>query len=293
MDAHTGPDAGIHGSERSAALDALLVVLLELVRFAMDQGVRIGQFEELVKRAMVLAALRTAGTASGGEQVSVSRLSVMTGIHRKEVKRLLESVGEDRVRFRPSPISQLFLRWANDPSWQDPAGRPLVLPRRIDRGDVRSFEKLARSVTTDVHPTTLLDELLRLGLVAHDPTHDTVSLSAFERLPADELHRLLEFAAVSIADHVAAVRENIAALQRHGRYAPGVAPFLEQWVYADELSAESARDAKLRATEHWRDVVRQLLPTLGSLETADRAAGRPATHRLRMGVYCYIEPLDR
>lgn len=289
MDARQGADSGPHGDTTSAALDALTVVLIELVRFAMDQGLQVGQLEELVRRAMVTVALRA---AEGGERVPVSRLSVMTGIHRKEVKRLLESVGEARVRFRPSPISQVFLRWVNDPGWQDPSGRPLALPRRIDRDDVRSFEKLARSVTTDVHPTTLLDELVRLRLVDHDAVHDTVTIRPIEHFPSEDMGRLLSFAAASLADHVAAVRENIAALRRHGRADIGVAPFLEQWLYADELSEQSAREAKLRATDLWRDLVRVLLPALSGLEASDRAADRPATHRLRMGVYCYIERLE-
>ncbi|MEI7446564.1 MAG: DUF6502 family protein [Burkholderiales bacterium] len=280
------------GDASEATLDALFAVLCELSRLSMDGGVLYGQLDDLLKRALIFAALRAAREHGGDTPVPFSRLSVMTGIHRKEVKRVAESLAGAPVRRHRAPAAEVFTRWVTDPAWQDPSGRPLVLPRRIDRADVLSFEKLARAVTTDVHPKTLLDELLRLRLVVHDTTHDTVALRADAFVPVGEVDRLFELAGGALADHVAAVRVNLSTLAGTGGGDDAMAPFLEQSLFADALSDPSARESAQRAAAFWRELLRTMAPALQRLEDGDREAGRPATHRIRIGMYCYAEALE-
>jgi hypothetical protein len=170
----------------------------------------------------------------------VSRLSVITGIHRKEVKRLAKAPDLGAVRAESTPAAQLFTRWMTDANWRGPDGRPRVLPRRGTAGDPPGFEELARSVTTDVHPRTLLDELLRLGLVDLDPERDRVRLRADAFVPAQRLEALLAFLGANVGDHLAAARANVAARLRDAAVPPGRAPFVEQALFADALSSASA-----------------------------------------------------
>lgn len=275
------------GAATDAMPDALLVVLVALSRLSIDGGLGFGQLEALLKRALVVAALQTAREAGAAADVPVSRLSVMTGIHRREVKRIVDTLDRAPLRYRQARVTELFTRWVTGAGWQDPAGRPLVLPRRIDRDDVLSFEKLAREVTTDVHPKSLLDELVRLGLALHDPVHDTVALRATDYVPTGELAGLLALAGGSLADHVSAVRANLEAARRGA--GPDESPCLEQSIFADALSEVSALDGAIRATHFWRELLRTMAPELQRLEDEDRRAGRPTTHRLRVGMYCYAE----
>ena len=292
MDEPASP-AGAGGGASAPAIDALLAVLRPLARLAIDHGVQFGQLEELMKRAMVEAALRaTEGGARRGAP-PVSRLSVVTGIHRKEVKRLAEATDLDAVRAEATPAAEVFTRWISDPAWRDAQGTPLVLARRPGAVGAPSFEQLARSVTTDVHPRTLLDELARLGLVAHDATSDTVALHAEAFVPAGRLDGLLAFLGANVGDHLAAARANVAATQRALREgaAPGRAPFVEQALYADALSAASAGQAAERARAFWQTLLQTLAPELQALEDADRRANRTADHRVRIGLYCYESPM--
>jgi hypothetical protein len=286
-----GPAAGTPAA--APAIDALLAVLRPLARLAIDHGVQFGQLEELLKRAMVEAALRaTEGDARRGVP-PVSRLSVVTGIHRKEVKRLAEATDLDAVRAESTPAAEVFTRWITDPAWRGADGAPRVLPRRPGPDGAPGFEQLARAVTTDVHPRTLLDELARLGLVSIDEAADTVALRAEAFVPAGRLDGLLAFLGDNVGDHLAAARANVARTQhalRDGE-APGRAPFVEQALYADALSAQSAGQAAERARAFWQTLLQSLAPELQALEDADRAANRPADHRVRIGLYCYHAPM--
>jgi hypothetical protein len=42
----------------------------------------------------------------------------------------------------------------------------------------------------------------------------------------------------------------------------------------------------------WSTLLSALAPELQRLEDEDRAAGRPADHRVRIGLYCYAEPVS-
>jgi hypothetical protein len=276
----------------SAAIDALLAVLRPLARLAIDHGIRFNQLEELTKRAMVDAALQAVRDEVGSGSPPISRLSVISGIHRKEVKRLVEMPDLSALRSERTPASELFVRWANMPEWLDEDGSPRALPRRPQEPGIPSFETLARSVTTDVHPRTLLDELLRVGRVEVDSASDLVRLRGDPLVPAGKLESLLGFAGASLGDHISAVRENLVAGHLIAAGEPGVkAPFVEQSVFADELSVDSVAVAGDRTRALWSKVLKSMVPELQRLEDADRAAGRAGDHRVRIGLYFFAEPV--
>lgn len=292
MDSASSPVPVAAGGAASAAIDALLAVLRPLARMAIDHGIQFNQVEELTKRAMVEAAMQAVQDQVGAGSAPISRLSVISGIHRKEVKRLIETPDLSAIRTEQTPATEVFATWATGPDWLDADGRPRVLPRRADEDGAPSFESLARSVTTDVHPRTLLDELLRLGLVDIDPTTDRVGLRSDSLVPAGRIEALLALAGASVGEHLSAVRAHLVAGHRLAAGEQGAkTPFVEQSVFADKLSAESASIAGDRARALWSKVLKSIAPELRRLADADHAAGRVGDHRVRIGLYCYTQPV--
>lgn len=281
------------GGASDAAIEALLAVLRPLTRLAIDHGVQFNQLMELTKRAMVDSAARAVEPESGDDAPPVSRLSVITGIHRKEVKRLVGSDDLTAVRSEKTPATVLFLRWSTDPAMLEPdGGAPRVLPRRPPQDGGPSFESLARSVTTDVHPRTLLDELQRLALVEHDPVADVVRLRRDSFVPQGRIDELLAFVGANVGDHLAAARDNVAAGQRLAAGdTTAKPPFIEQALFFDALSAESVAAAGARARAFWTRLLKALGPELQTLEDTDRAAGRVNDQRIRIGLYFYSEAM--
>ena len=270
-------------SRNDAALTAAIEQLLApLARLAVARGVAFPTFMELLKQEFVRAARQA---HPGGGARDVSRVATATGLTRREVTRL--SLDKPRaLADRPAPATQLFTRWQADRKLRDRRGKPRVLPRQ---GPAPSFEALAQSITRDVHPRSLLSQLLHLGLVAHDAESDTVRLIEDAFVPRDDQARLVGFLGQNAGDHLAAGVANVLGDERR---------HFEQALFADELSEASITAAKKLVNAQWRTLMDALVPALEDLVQADRvAAGRNKAHRadrrLRIGLYSYDEAQPR
>ena len=66
---------------------------------------------------------------------------------------------------------------------------------------------------------------------------------------------------------------------------------LEQAIYADELSEESMAQVRAMMTLQWQNMLSTVAPKLEALIDADRAAGRKADQRLRLGLFTYTQAM--
>ena len=206
-----------------------------------------------------------------------SRLSLLTGIHRKEIRRLRE---EPRERAGPPPVvslgAQIAARWMADPRYLDAGGRPRPLPRRSDDPDAASFERLVEEVSRDIRPRAVLDEWLRLGAARLDED-GYVHLDAEAFVPRTGMDEKLFYFGRNVGDHAAAATHNVL---------DGRPPLLERAVYYDRLSPESVRRLATRA----RELAMRALQAVNreALELQERDAGRAdATERMSFGAYFF------
>jgi len=257
-------------------MQAIARLVLPLARLAVSKGMPFAVVESQLKQAFVQAALEAYPQLPAHR--AVSRIATTTGLNRREVTRLTQ------VRSLPPqrrPVAaELFAHWANDAAYRDRRGRPRVLPRQ---GETLSFESLAQSVTRDVHPRSLLDELLRLGLAVHDAERDTVALVRDAFVPRGDAERMLGFLSDNVGDHLGAAVANVLSDGRE---------HFEQAVFADELSAASIEQIRSLISAQWRDATAALVPAIEALIEQDQAAGRPQDRRLRIGLYTYTDRMD-
>ena len=142
----------------------------------LDAGLTHASIDQLLRAAFVDAAV--AMLENTGKKPTISAVSLATGLHRREAKRLIDRSPQASVPVPVSMASALIDLWLTDRRYLDAKRRPRQLPRQ-QRARGASFEQLARSVSRDIHPRSQLDELARLGLVRIDG--DTVAL-ALERI---------------------------------------------------------------------------------------------------------------
>lgn len=257
-----------------AAVEALLV---PLARLCVAHGLPHAPVEELLKRAFVRAARDARQAAGGGGARDVSQVATATGLSRREVARLSGELPPLPAQ-HPSPAGRLYAHWMTDPDCAGPDGQPRPLPRS---GPAPSFDSLAQSITRHVHPRSLLDEMLRLGLVRLSEDGQTVHFEPDRVTPTQDDAQMFGFLGANVGDHLAAATANV--VHRDRRH-------FEQAIYADELSAESAAAVADLARAQWTRLRAELIPELERLIAADQAAGRPGTHRARLGVFTYHEP---
>lgn len=266
-----------------ALLEESVALLAPLVRLLVASGVTYPQFAAALKTAFLRAA--HAELESNHKKVTDSAVSLLSGVHRKDVRALtsdglLRTRNIDRMQSLPD---ELFMRWTNDPHYLDLDGLPKVLPMRGRTADEPSFEHLAQSITRDFHPRSILDELVRLGLA--DVQADTVRLRDTSFVPREDFERTLGYVRTNLADHLAAAAVNLRAVQQG---APG--PFLEQSLYADELSAESVMELQRLARRIWESALRRMFALANERAQIDQQ-GTPGSQvmRMRFGTYFYSE----
>jgi len=271
-------DASVHhdGLDQGLSLTAIRSVLEPLVRLAVARGVRHAQFDAMVKELYVAAAR----DAHPGVPLhrSVSRVSITTGLPRREVTRLGLAASATPA-LRKSPANFLFARWLTDPRFSED-GRPILRLPRV--GPHPSFQSLAESVSRDVKPRTHLEELVRLGLARWDEPTDVVELLKQKFVPSSDERQMFEFLGENVGDHLSAAVANVLTQPP---------PFLEQAMFADELSPQSLERIRPLATQQWSQIVQALVPMLRSLIVEDREAGRVRDQRLRLGMYVYAAPM--
>jgi len=257
---------------------ALEGILLPLARLCLGQGLPYAHAEEVFKRAYVRAARDARRAAGADSRRDVSQVATATGLSRRDVGRVSAAL-RPRASQRLSPVTQVFTRWASEPAYRHGNGRIRKLPRQ---GPAPSFEALATSVTRHVHPRSLLDELLRLGLVALADDGESVVLQKDRAVPQHDDERLFGMLAANVGDHLAAAAANV--LHRDRRH-------LEQAVFAHGLSDEAVAATGELVQQQWRRLLADMAPALQRLIEADTAAGREGRQRLRVGLYSYHEPL--
>jgi hypothetical protein len=263
-------------ADADAALKTALARLLApLARLVVAQGVPYAVLDEMLRRAVVTHA--HAAHPGLPEHRRTSRVSVATGLNRREVTRLLapQPAEADAAPSR-SPASMVFAHWRSSPAYRTRAGAPRVLPRT---GPAPSFESLAQAVTRDVHPRALLEELLRLNLAAHDVERDTVRLTHADFVPRGDAQRMLQWLGANVGDHLdGAVTNVVGPTPQHA----------DQAVAAEGLRAESVAQVRPLLQAHWQRLTEELVPLLERLveEDASRAtADDPNAHRVRFGLY--------
>jgi hypothetical protein len=99
-----------------------------------------------------------------------SRISLLTGRHRKEIRWLrLKSPDDETIPEVTTISSQTISTWLDEKQFSDADGGPLVLPRQKPDDGGPSFETLVEAVTIDVRPQAVLDDFLSQGIVTLIP----------------------------------------------------------------------------------------------------------------------------
>ena len=262
-----------YGETRSElVMQASLALLQPLIRFLVEEGVTYPSFAKALKDNFVDAA--TDVLEERGSKITDSALSVLSGVHRKDLRSRNDQT--DKPESKPlSVISEIFTRWAVAPEYKTADGQVMALPKS---GDVPNFETLVAQITRDIHPRSVLDSMLQLGVVVMQG--DLIALSPAGFVPNASQKELLSLFADNLRDHIHSGTTNLS------QESP---KFLEHSVFADELTNESARSLHKTAVALWRDAFNQFAQQAGSLSDADKDKA-DADHRIRFGVYFFAEP---
>ncbi len=247
---------------------ALRRLLRPLVRVLIAHNLGFPYLCNLLKGVYVEAASLHFRLEQG--RLTDSRLSVLTGVHRKDVKRLREEPRALEAAPRTvSPGARIIGLWTGSPEYLDELGQPRVLSRT-------EFDALVESVSKDVRSRTIFDEWQRQGLVELTD-QDRVRLCADAFVPSSQFEELAYFFGRNLHDHISTAGANLMGIDP---------PRLERAVYYGGLRPESAATLEALAREHAMEALQAL--NKATLERIEADKGHPeAMHRFCFGAYIY------
>jgi hypothetical protein len=212
---------------------ATVRVLRPLIRILLRNGMSFKVFSEIGKRAFVDVGGRDFGIP--GRKQTISRVSVLSGLSRKEIQRVMrEKVSADsQFHERYNRAARVIAGWVRDPDFLDAQGAPLTLSLE---GDGVSFSQLVKRYSGDVPPRAVRDELLRVGSI-ESLKDGRVRLLTRAYVPRTSDLDKLDILGADVADLIGTIDHNL----EHGL----ADPRFQRKVMYDNLPEEAV--AKFRA----------------------------------------------
>ncbi len=268
-------DPATPGAPPPALIRAVRRVMSPVARLLLRHQVTYPALAELLKAVYVEEATKHFGLPDRPQ--TQSRLSLLTGIHRKDIKRIqAEALAPEPTPPSVSLGAQLVLRWTAEVEYQDAQGGPSALPRLAGDRTRPSFEALVESVSKDIRPRAVLDEWLRLGVATLD-AEDAVRLVSAAFIPSEGFDEKAHYFGRNLHDHAAAAAHNVAG---EGQ------PLLERNVYYAQLRAESVEELRELASEAGMEALQKVNARARVLQTQDKGES-DAVYRMSFGAYFY------
>ena len=252
---------------------AVTNILRPLVRLLLRNGVPYRTFSDIAKRVYVDVATEEFGIP--GRKQSKSRVSILTGLSRKEVLRVRRLPASDDLGAgaRYNRAARVIAGWVRDRRFRDPSASPGELP--FEEG-AASFRDLVKTYSGDAPARAVLDELLRVGTV--------------QRMPGGKI-RLLERSYVPKTGEIDKIgilgvdASDLIATFDHNIRQPGT-PFFQRKVCYDNLPMEVLPGLKKKTADRGQALLESLDRWM-SARDRDVNPGMPGTERKRAGIGIY------
>lgn len=272
---------------------AITNVMRPLVKFLIARGVTFPMFAEIMKHVYVEVAAKDY-KLSPDAPVTDSRITLLTKVHRKDVRRIrTEQAGfdvpEDGVELPAKTASlgaQIVAKWLADKNYIDEAGEPLTLYTLASKAKGQpNFEHLVESINIDIRPRVALDEMIAQKMVVR-LNDNQISLNKTAFIPEENFEELLGHFDRNLHDHMAAAVHNIAQNEKGENK-----KFIERSVYYKELTAESVEKLEKLVEEQGMESLITINKAAYDLAEKDKEKGNN-DQRMTFGIYYYAEKDD-
>jgi Family of unknown function (DUF6502) len=268
----------------SIALDAALGLFKPVARLLLRHGVAYPAFASALKKVFLEAAQDELRAQQ--RPLTDSAVSLLSGVHRRDVRGLTRASETSQPQQAPMNMAtQVVARWLTEPAYVGADAQAKTLPRSASNADASagSFDALVASISRDIRPRTVLDELVRLGIAQE--SSDGVALLAPGFAPRQGFAEMAQLLQANTHDHLAAAVANVGDGQEG-------AQFLEQSVFVDQLTPASAERLHAVSAKAWRTAFKTVMQEASARFNHDQLHAMPEarTQRARFGSYFYATP---
>lgn len=252
-------------------------ILRPLIKMLIGRDITFPMLSEILKRIYVDVAADQF-KLDDNKEVSDSRITLLTKVHRKDVRRLRDDKSDGHLpKTSMSLGSQIVAKWLAWDKYHDEDGEPVALYKLNSKASGKpSFEELVNSINNDIRPRVALDQLKSLNIVMENED-GFIILNEKAFIPSKNSDELIGHFNRNIHDHMAAAVHNIDG---------GDEPFLERAVFYEGLSGNAIEELKLLAEEQSM----QMLVALNKFShNSENVKPDEHANRMTFGVYFYSE----
>ena len=241
---------------------AISKMLKPLVRLLIHQNITYVGLQNLLKRTYVEVAEESCTIKT--KRLTDSRISLLTGIHRGDVKRIrTENLHQPTEKeLKASLSSQLMSIWLGHQGYLDENGKAMDLFRYQNDGSP-SFEELVFSVSKDKHPRSILDEWLTQDLVSIKEADgiEKICLNQIGYVPEEDFEEKLFFAGKNIGCHLTTVAHNLE------NQTPAM---FDRAVYYTDLTEESMNEIEALSNQRMMEILTEINQLASQLQERDK-----------------------
>jgi hypothetical protein len=267
-------------SIKQTLLRAFRVLLGPLVKILLRQGISYAEFSEVAKAVYVEVALKDFKVP--GRKTTRTRIAVITGLTRKEVKRVIDEALKDK--YEPNTkfnrLGRVLVGWHTDTDFTGPYGMPLELQYETSNPGEPTFSELVKRHSGDMSPRSILDELIRVGAVRETDT-GWFRVLRREYIPEALGQHNFERTGVVIRNFVNTVDFNMT------KPAPGKGRFERNVMADDGIRAVDLPKFDRYVRERCQALLEEIDNWLTGLPKPDPASGDEVVHT-GIGVYHYL-----
>jgi len=247
-----------------------------IVRLLLKNGIGYREFAEICKSAFVEVASDDYGLR--GRQTNMSRIAVMTGLSRKEVRKIRDAGANNKFSSiirtrRPELVLSI---WHTDPQYVDKRHKPKRI--RFD-GVGPTFCDLVARVGGDIPPRAMLIELLRAGSVVEEGEKLRVVSRSY--IPEPDDPQAILVAGGAIRDLVSTIQHNLGCENPEER-------LFERRVYSARVPKTHRYRFKKLARERGQLLLEDLNSWLSERELEKMESGADGEEVSRIGVGIYF-----
>lgn len=249
-------------------------LLAPLAQAMIAHGVPLNSANQALKAALFDAALQA---ANDDKKLTDSRISLLTGLHRKDVRQFRKSPGSVPTKRSTLNASSLAIAlWTTDTRFLDGKGQPLPL-KHLGDGDTPGFDDLVRAARIDLPSATVLDALIAEGAVEKGEQNSSVSLVDSALVPNPKSSAMLEVYEKNLVTHFQIATENLLAKPDQPRE-------FERALHVNQLSEDSIRKLDDLARKLSQSALMQLNKQALEFQNEDRGDGLNNA-RFSIGIY--------
>jgi hypothetical protein len=263
--------------------NACRALLRPIATVLLRGGMTWKEFADLSKSVFVSVASEEFGIR--GRPTNVSRVSILTGISRKEVKRQRELLASEEAprSSKTTDATRLLSGWHQDSLYLDAEGRPAAIPIE---GSAPSFQSLFDTYGGDTPEQTLIRELRNAGSIGEDENGNLVALRRYH-MPTQMDEGNIRFFGTNLHDHARTLSNNLT---------PASSPrLLEGFAVDDHINPEAVDAFREYLDQRGQALLEEIDDWLSQhrVDETESSDTSVTPVRLGLGIYAIEGPLPK